>query len=301
MEFQQLKHFLAAAEYGNIGRAAEALNITQSGLSRSIKNLELAVGMPLLKRTAKGVEPTVCGLNLIPRAQAILNQAARAREDLETARNARGGHVKIGLTVNFSHYLMPDFIAEIIDAHPSIRLTVSQGSFSQQLDKLNSAEIDLFFGLLVPLGPGTDLRVDELFVSRAGIYGRADQPLAQKKKVEPQDLAACRWAMFDSAGLRRELETFFERNGLTVPPVVLTTNSYALLKQTVARLNLLAIIPRSLAEPEVKAGQLALLACETPGDHVRTGIVYREDSLNVPAVATVIRALHDKAKVWAKL
>ncbi|MCB2106321.1 MAG: LysR family transcriptional regulator [Rhodobacteraceae bacterium] len=300
MEFQQLKHFLAAVEHGNIGRAAETLHISQSGLSRSIKNLETTVGVSLLKRTARGVEPTVHGVQLIPRARAILNQANRAREDLETARATRGGHVRIGVTVNFAHYLMPDLIFEISKSNPDIQWTVLTGTFGQAIEKIQSAEVDLFFGLLVPLSEETELTIDTLFESRSGIYGRIDHPLARKKKVEVQDLAGERWATFDSKGLKRELEGYFERNGLPAPAFVVTTNSYALLKQSVMQLNLLAIIPRSLADPDVGAKKLALLASQTPGDHVRAGLVYREESLAIPAVAEVIATLKEKARIFAK-
>lgn len=301
MEIQQLRHFLAAVEHGNIGRAAGALNITQSGLSRSIKNLETIVGLTLLKRTAKGVEPTPFGLNLVPRAEAILNQARLAKEDLDAARVSRGGHVRLGLTRNFSHSLGPEFVGDAFKAAPDITLSVTSGPFDIMLDQLRTARIDVMFGLLVPLHQERDLIVEELFITRSGIYGRATHPLAKKKKVEPAELAEQRWGMFDSEGLQREFASFFERHGVPAPRPVITTNSFSMLKQAMMSIDILTIMTRSMVENEVKTGRMAMIASETPGDHTRTGLVYRHDSPSLPGVQTMMKVIRERAKIWSKV
>lgn len=300
MEIQQLRHFLAAVEHGNIDRAATALNITQSGLSRSIKNLETVVGLTLLKRTAKGVEPTTYGLNLVPRAEAILNQARLAREDLDAARVSRGGHVRLGLTRNFSHSLGPEIVADALGSAPDLSLSVTSGPFDILVDQLRTARIDVMFGLLVPRQQERDLIVEELFITRSGIYGRGNHPLAKKKKVEPAELAQQRWGIFDSEGLQREFASFFDRHGLPAPRPIISTNSFSLLKQAMMTLDLLTIMTRSMVETEVKSGRMALIASETPGDHTRTGLVYRHDSPSLPGVQTMMKVIRERVKTWVK-
>ena len=89
MEVQQLRHLLAAVRYGNLLKAAEEIHISQSGLSRSIKSLETRLGVPLLIRKSKGVEPTVFGLSVINRAKVIINEVARAVEEIKAIEAAR--------------------------------------------------------------------------------------------------------------------------------------------------------------------------------------------------------------------
>ena len=69
MEIQQLRHLIAAVENRNLLKAADKAYISQSGLSRSLKSLEHRLGVPLLVRGPKGVEPTMYGLAVIRRAK----------------------------------------------------------------------------------------------------------------------------------------------------------------------------------------------------------------------------------------
>ena len=83
MEIQQLRHLLAAFDNKNLLRASEKSFISQSGLSRSIKNLEHRLGVLMLTRCPKGVEPTIYGLTALRRARIILNEVARSIEEVK--------------------------------------------------------------------------------------------------------------------------------------------------------------------------------------------------------------------------
>ena len=58
MQLRDLEYFAAVAEHGNLGRAAEALDLSQPALSKSVRRLELWAGTKLVQRTPKGVELT---------------------------------------------------------------------------------------------------------------------------------------------------------------------------------------------------------------------------------------------------
>ena len=118
MEMQQLRHFLAAVRHGNFAKAADDVNITQSGLSRSIKTLEDVLGLPVLVRNARGVEATKFGAALVPHAKAILNERERALEKLLAIRQQHLGSVRLGVTPQFR----PSFRAgrdRTISNHPT--------------------------------------------------------------------------------------------------------------------------------------------------------------------------------------
>ena len=112
MEVQQLRHLLAAAQFGNLARAAEETNISQSGLSRSIKSLETRLGVPLLVRGPAGVAPTEFGLGLIERARVILNEISRAKDLLKEIEAGEVGEVTIGATHNYAHFVLPEVAAK---------------------------------------------------------------------------------------------------------------------------------------------------------------------------------------------
>src|ERR1044072_6948237 len=96
MELRDLRDFASIAEYQNIGRGAEALDLSASALGKSLRRLEKSVGAKLVQRASKGVALTAVGAALLTRIgplQGILNDVRHEAADL-----ARGqaGHINVG-------------------------------------------------------------------------------------------------------------------------------------------------------------------------------------------------------------
>lgn len=92
MSLAQLEYFVAVAEAGSIGRAAQRLCISQPPLTRQIHALEAELGAQLFARRARGVELLEAGQRLLPRAREVLRAAEAARlccAELPARRTAR--------------------------------------------------------------------------------------------------------------------------------------------------------------------------------------------------------------------
>jgi DNA-binding transcriptional LysR family regulator len=74
----QIRYFVAVAEEGNVGRAAEKLHVAQPPLSRQIQALEAELGTPLFVRTPRGMCLLPSGEAFLPRARSILNAVDEA-------------------------------------------------------------------------------------------------------------------------------------------------------------------------------------------------------------------------------
>src|SRR3546814_11342183 len=96
MEMQHLHHFIVTARLGSVGKAAAELNLSQSGVSRSIRTLEDLLGLPLFKREARGVPLTAFAQQLLPRAQGIWNARARTLTQMMPCTAKQRGHVELG-------------------------------------------------------------------------------------------------------------------------------------------------------------------------------------------------------------
>ena len=300
MELQQLRHFLAAVRLGNIGRAADEQRITQSGLSRSIKNLEDQLGLPLLKRHPRGVVPTAYGSRLVPHANALINREQSAVDDLRSMSKVQAGAVSVGITWNYSHYFTPKIFTDLLNSHSGIRIKVKSGTYIELFESLRRDELDLVFGLIAAGHQHPDCKVEDLVTTRSIIVGSQNHPLARKRKITAEHLSKAEWALLDSEGFQKAFDNFFYVAGLPLPEKTFETNSFALLKHIVLTSTLLTILPREIVQDDLTSKQVAHIKTDTPADFTRAGLVYRSDSVVTPAMELVMKTIRSEAKKYFK-
>jgi DNA-binding transcriptional LysR family regulator len=288
MEIQQLRHLVAAVEAGNLIKAADDCYLSQSGLSRSIKSLETTLGVPLLIRGPKGVEPTVYGVSVLRRARVILNEVVKAREEVRAIAQARIGEVKLGITQNYAGYLVPELIADLRRERPDLRFTVVTDGFVELLSLVKTEAIDFAFGLIGQTHRNDGIVIEPLRAHRSRVFCGRNHPLASLGSATLEDLHHAQWAMLNSEGVQRGFGLFFESRGLSVPPQVLRTNNLDLLRHLTDDSDLLTVLPIEVVEHEVAAGRIVPLECETPVAQTKVGLFYREGGLLTPQAQLVI-------------
>ena len=288
MEIQQLRHLMAAVEHGNLLKAADKTYISQSGLSRSIKSLEHRLGVPLLIRGPKGVEPTVYGLSVLRRAKVILNEVAKSVAEVRAIEQARVGEVVFGITPNYATYLVPQLLAQLHADRPGLRVTVITDGFLELIERVKTESIDFAFGLIGQVRRSDGIVIEAIRAHRARVYAGAAHRLAQKGTATREELARAEWAMLSGEGVQRSFGLFFETRGLPVPPQVLRSTSISLIRQMVKDSNVLSILPEEVVHADIEAGDIVALECETPVEQTRVGLFFREGGLLTPQAQLVI-------------
>ncbi|TDD05462.1 LysR family transcriptional regulator [Saccharopolyspora terrae] len=114
---RHLRFFVAVAEEGHFGHAADRLGMTQPPLSQGVQRLENRLGVTLLTRGSRGVRLTTAGADLLPRARTLL---AGADEFAEAARRQREnrGAVRIGVIAALGDRQVAGLVAALRDAAP---------------------------------------------------------------------------------------------------------------------------------------------------------------------------------------
>lgn len=288
METQQLRHLLAAVETGNLLKAAEKSFISQSGLSRSIKRLEDTLGVPLLIRGPKGVEPTVYGVSVLRRARLILNEINNCRGEVRAIEEARVGEVKLGITQNYGDYLVPELIASIRRDRPGMRFTIVADGFLELLELVRTETIDFAFGLIGQIRRDDGIVIEPLRAHQSQVFCGRGHPLAKGGVATIEDLHDAHWVMLNSEGVQRGFGLFFETRGLSVPPQVVKTNNVDLIRHLIDSSDLLTVLPAEVVAGEVSDGRIVALECETPVSSTRVGLFYREGGELTPQAQLVI-------------
>ncbi|WP_054635177.1 LysR family transcriptional regulator [Thalassobacillus sp. C254] len=97
MESRQLRHFVEVAVQKSFTKAAKQLHIAQPAVSKSVKNLEDEIGIPLFAREERTIQLTEEGKRLFAHATSILNQMEQAVLEMEELKGLKTGRVRIGL------------------------------------------------------------------------------------------------------------------------------------------------------------------------------------------------------------
>src|SRR6267142_2791057 len=107
MKLHDLHVLMSVVQMGSMGKAASLLNTTQSAISRSVADLEHAIGVRLLDRSRQGVEPTEYGRALLDGGAAVFDGLRQAVQKIEILADPTVGHVTVGGNEATSAALLP--------------------------------------------------------------------------------------------------------------------------------------------------------------------------------------------------
>lgn len=102
IDLWHLRYAVAAAEHGSLRRAAEALRIQQSNLSRCIRQLEYSIGLVIFDRSSGGVQATIAGRDFLRTAQSIIGQIDALVKSTQKTGAGKAGRLSIGFYTSLS-------------------------------------------------------------------------------------------------------------------------------------------------------------------------------------------------------
>ena len=124
MEYRQLLNFLGVCEERSFTRASQRRFITQQGISKSIKELELELGVPLFFRTRRGIELTEFGSALEKEAKLYINQYDFILDTIEKLKKKTKSYISIGIVTGVNDSLPLNFFKNFLDSNPDISLNL---------------------------------------------------------------------------------------------------------------------------------------------------------------------------------
>lgn len=146
MEIRQLRYFVAAAETGNISKAAHRMNVSQPPVSRQIRVLEHELGFDLFRRTARGVELTSAGKCFFVDAQRILADTQIAKRSAQAANRGEIGTLEVAFFGSIIYRAVPLALATLREQQPKVQISISRQSKAQQMAALQSGVLQIGFG-----------------------------------------------------------------------------------------------------------------------------------------------------------
>ena len=139
---KQIRGFRAVVETGTVSAAARELHLTTPAVSLQLKDLEKAVGLPLLERNSTGLIPTEAGTALMKLALQLKSEMIDFAETISEMRGFDHGVVSVGV-VSTARYFAPNVLSDFIKQHPEVNLQLQVGNRDSTLSKLENMEIDI--------------------------------------------------------------------------------------------------------------------------------------------------------------
>lgn len=130
-------------ETGNITHAADRLYITQSSLSKRIQAIEKELGICLMIRSKQGIQFTPEGEEVLLRTKEAASQLKMMRDHLISNKDHVYGTLKVGVSINYASYLLPDVLAAYSQKYPYVTTHVTTGHSRKIYAQLMGGDIDI--------------------------------------------------------------------------------------------------------------------------------------------------------------
>ncbi len=288
---KQLRVFVAIARHGSFSRAGEAIGLTQSAVSHSVKELEAEVGVRLLDRTTREVVLTDAGLRLANRVERLLDELQAALLDARSFGVQRSGTVRVATSQTISAHLMPQCIAAGEREYPEIRIMLRDQAQQQVLHSVRNAEVD--FGIVVDPVQAMDLECEAVLHEPFLLLCRDDHPFAAQQAVRWSALNGCRLVLQDYAsGSRPLIDSALRQQGVEAQ-VVQEIGHPATLFPMVAEGIGISIFP-ALALPLPEGGRL-LVRRLVPEINRALMLVRRKNRSLTPAAEAIWQVARQQA------
>jgi DNA-binding transcriptional LysR family regulator len=225
MNIQKYIGFVKAVEYGSFTRAAEALNYTQSGISRMVSDLEAEWGVALLERGKTGVSLTSDGLELFPILQRICNDQQLLEAQVDNLHDLQSGLIRIGTFSSVATHWLPNMIKRFQKDYPKIKFELLLGDYIEIESWIHEGRVD--FGFL-RLPTSIELETIPLEQDRLLVVLPNDHPFAGCEKFPMKELENNPFILLEK-GSNAEISRIFERYHLTMQVHLSTWDDYAIM------------------------------------------------------------------------
>ena len=289
MKPQQLRTFLAVAEHRSIHAAARALFVSQPAVTRTMRELERDLDVPLLRRSISGVELTEAGLAFQLRASLLIEEMRRTREELLFMKEGANGRVAVALTSAVGLTLLPPALEGFQQQMPRARISINEDPVPVALRKLQDGTLDFMVVSTLSSRLGAAFRQQPLFEMSLTVAARQQHPCASARSI--RELIDQRWVAPGYAPDQDFVAQLFALQGQPAPTRMLECESFAIAVHLLTRIDALALFSTALFEQELTPRGVVAVALREAIPAVEISIVTLRDARLTPTAQCLIDCL----------
>ncbi len=302
LKLRDLHVFFSVVQMGSMAKAATHLRVTQPAVSQVIADLEHALGVKLLDRNSRGVEPTIYGRSLLKGGAAAFDDLKQTIKQIEFLSKSATGEVRLGCPETVAA-ILPPVIEKLYQRYPGIVVHVSEVvAPTLDLPPIRNRALDVAIVRIVESPSqhpfGDDLDVEVLFNDENVVVADAQSRWARRRKIDLAELVDEHWIV-PAAGTTSGMVVAeaFRARGISPPRVSLVTFSVALRTNMLASGRHLTVFPRSMVDLYAARMSVKMLPVKLPTTRAwPTVLVTLKNRMPNPAVQLFIDQVRTEFK-----
>jgi DNA-binding transcriptional LysR family regulator len=297
LRLRDLHVFSTVAQHGSMAKAAVQLGVSTPTVSEVIADLEHGLGVRLLDRSPRGVEPTRYGDALLKRTLIVFDELKQSIKDIEFLEDSTKGEIKIACPLGIAFTVIPHVIERFVKKYPRVVLHLDEVAFASATNdfrELRDRKYDLILergGTLPAEGSADDLNIEFLFDDQLVLVaGARSKWVTRRRKIDLAELVQEPWIMqAPHTWNHRILTEACQARGVAMPGASLVTLSMSVITHFLADGQFITSMPRSVAYFK----SLKILPVDLPVRQWPVAIVTLKNRTLSPAVERFIECARD--------
>jgi len=284
LSLRHLHYFVAAAESGQVSRAAVEMNVSQSAVTGAIKQLEMQLGTRLFDRHPGGVTLTFEGSRFLQHANNIVASVNEALRVPSASTEKVQGQIRIGVSYTVAGYFLPQHQARFTRSYPNVTIELREAPRPVIEADLVDGRLDLAVMLTSNLENRAVLDHETLIRSRRRLWLPIDHPMTRTAEVRLEQVAQEPYVMLTIDEAHQTAERYWEATPYR-PKVIFRTSSVEAVRSMVANGTGITILSDMVYRPWSLEGQrIETRFVDDPVPSMDVGVAWRRDA-DLPAAA----------------
>ncbi|MDN7246324.1 LysR family transcriptional regulator [Planococcus shenhongbingii] len=291
MDIRHLTYFIEVAKYKSFTEASKSLHLSQSTISKVVKDLEDELNVELIDRSTKKIDLTEAGEIVLAEGEVIMESLNDLSVNLYDLMNLKKGKIKIGIPPVIGFLFFPKIIKGFNNLYPDIKLKITEDDSKKVQQDVRDGRLDLGVVIL----PVDDKEFDSvpLVDEQLALFVHHSHPFAQKEKVEMKELEHETFILFKQALFHSLIVQECQRAGFQ-PKIAYEISEWGFISEMIAENLGISICPKPI-EKKFDPELIKAIPIVNPTFPWKLGLISKKKKKPSPAVREFIHYLSDNA------
>lgn len=292
---------LVVTRCGSMGKAAAELSLSQPAISKAISEMERILGVRLLERGPRGVEPTIYGRALLDHGLIALDELRQAIKRIEFLANPSKGEVHIGSSVPIASGLVAAAVERLTRRYPDIVFHISAAESGVVYSLLEQRKVDLVVARIFGPIAADHVSAEVLYHEGQIVVAAAQSSWARRRKLRLQDLVDEPWILPPSDSLSGSvIDEAFRAHGLNRPRTVVIAQTVPVRNALIGSGRFLSMVPQSVLQFPLGNPGLKRLPIDLPTTRRPIALVTLKNRTLNPVAQLFVDGIHELAASLAR-